>query len=46
MFMQSTTYETVGTGTATCHFTKYPFKINLFPSIPSIHSPYSDSGSD
>ncbi len=46
MFMQSTTYEMVATGPATRCFTKYLFEINIFPVIPFIHSPYSDSGSD
>ncbi len=46
MFIQSTIYEMVGIGPATFYFTKYPFEINVFPSIPLIHSPYSDSGSD
>lgn len=44
--MQSTIYEMVATGPATRCFIKYPFEINVFPSIPFIHSPYSDSGSD
>ncbi len=45
MFMQSTTYEMVTTCSTTRYFTEYPFAINAFPSIPFIHSLYSDSGS-
>ncbi len=44
--MQSTTYEMVATGPTPHFFTKYLFEINVFPAIPFIHSPYSDSGSD
>lgn len=44
--MQSTVNKMVTTCSASRCVIKYPFEINVIPSIPLIHSLYSDSGSD